>query len=602
MPQTPTKLIDDNLRNAWSEGLQKLSEMILQEGRNLMPHPSLMASSETGRTDGLWRKYTRTGKVYLSNGGVEESLLSGDDVRSENTGSFNLYRSDRLTSTVLDDDKVKQFLMEEGVVDVMDADKIFVEFSLGSHEGFTRLIKCLHSDKTAGMLYPMCGYGLLVRAASTAETGKYNVHLVGVDRKNGDKILLESLAEEAKKHPKAKVLYIECKTMCGAVYEAEEIEEIVKFCKERGIFMIMDMAHINMELSPKHKFPTITEICRYHDYSDYAVIVTGSKTYGLERARVGFVVSGNESVIERMHNDMHKTLGSMGDMPIDVANALVTSSPADRKAFCAENIERHRLNMNVLIAYIEGIDSPKVDPDLRKAVESIIPPEYQGGINGLEVFYKPESGIQLKVDTSELKDKYLGNIRMFNSEILSYAIHAATGVVTLHAYQIMDTSGDSLRLSFSILDDIHKGMQEMHNFINYGLSDEPQPNPFMPGVALAEDLVFPSISQIEDKVAQSRFDIADIDADKAQAEYRAKVAGQVPSHVLIGMNRADLNDAVDTAASMIQIGWKKHRDEVNAGAGVRTSPSPSPAAEAEAKKLAAADLVTSHPNSVERYN
>jgi aspartate/methionine/tyrosine aminotransferase len=572
-PTTPSSPV---LRSRWLTGLKKLSELILRERRNLIPHIHSLPKHDSVRTDRLWRENTRFG-TFMSNGGVGRAFLSAEDVRrsdsdasrseviQRNLGEYNLYRTDRPESTKLPQDKLKQFLTDEGLIDPSsDREKISVEFSLGSHEAFTRLLRCIrHDKKNTGLLYPVGGYGLLVRAAATVEVGKYDVCLVQADREHGEKILLSSLEKEAARHPRAKTLYLESKTMCGAIYSREELEEIVKFCKEKDMFFILDSAHANMEFDPSKKFPDLASICQAQDYTKYAQIFTGSKTYGLERGRVGFTIFGDKDLAKKFYGESSKVMGSMSDVPIELASALILSPPEARKKFRDERLQYHESNMNLLIAYVEGIDSPNVDGRFKEGLRKEIPPEYQNGIEGMKLIYRPDGGIQLKVDMSGLCQKYFGNIKMFNSEIFSYALHEATDVVTLHSYQLMDEVGNAMRLSFSVREDVHKGMQLMQDFVREALTDQPSPNPYMSGVALAEDFIFPTEAEMDHVAAESRIGAEGLklEEERLHAEYRDRAKSMLPEFYQKFVTEALENEIVEKAAETIQNKWREAKSK-----------------------------------------
>lgn len=491
-------------------------------------------------------------------------MKNGGKVK-RNLDEYNLYRSDRPESTTLPQDKIKQFLADDGLISAAsDREKIAVEFSLGSHEAFTRLLRCIrHDEKNTGLLYPVGGYGLLVRAAATVETGKYDVCLVQADREHGEKILLSSLAKEVARHPRAKTLYLESKTMCGAIYSREELSEIVKFCKKKHMFLILDSAHANMEFTPENKFPDLVSICQEQGYDQYAEIFTGSKTYGLERGRVGFIILGDKELAVRLYKEFFKVIGSMSDGPIELASALISSSPEERQRFRDERLQYHEYNLNLLIAYVEGIESPNVDPRMKKELRKEIPPEYQNGVEGMKLIYRPEGGIQLKVDMSGLCQKYFGNIKMFNSEIFSYALHAATDVVTLHSYQLMDELGNAMRLSFSVREDVHKGMRLMHDFVHEALKDHPSPNPYMPGIELAEYFIFPTEAE-KDKVAADSRASAErlkLEEERLHGEYRDRAKSMLPEFYQKFVDEKLANDIVEKAVKTIQEKWHEAKSK-----------------------------------------
>jgi aspartate/methionine/tyrosine aminotransferase len=66
-----------------------------------------------------------------------------------------------------------------------------------------------------------------------------------------------------------------------------------------------------MKFDPANKFPSITKIAQDQDYKDFAVIFTGSKTYGLERARFGLIMFGDEQLAKKARNNLGKAVGSI---------------------------------------------------------------------------------------------------------------------------------------------------------------------------------------------------------------------------------------------------------------------------------------------------
>jgi|GEM_PF-3657454 len=518
------------------KGLEKFSKIILTEGRSLIPHVHNLPI-DTDRMDRLWRTYTRTG-LYLSNGGVSEGLLSLKDIKSYGTPTgFNLYRSDRPESVGLKQDRLQQFLVEEGVL-AKKSDSIFVEFSLGSHEGITRILRCIHSSQNSGMMYPCGGYSLIVRAAATSGLNPFKVFLIQTDSKGSEKIDLNDLYKQAKKHPKAKTLYLENKTMAGAVYTEKELDDIVKFCKTTQTFLILDSAHMHMEFEPKHAFPTPTPIFEKNNFTDFAVIITGSKTYGLERGRVGFVVLGNKTLATTFRSELTKQLGSLSDLSIEVADALISTPIKTRKAFIAKRAQAHLENLTLMISYLEGI-------------------------KGLDLVFKPQSGIQLKVDMAKLRHKFFGNMRMVNAEIFSYALHSATDIVILHAFQLMDPKGTAIRLSFSCEEDIHKGMKLLQDFVHNTLTDKPTKNPFMPDVELAEQYVFPSKNDMKEVLENSYTKMPKNHTATLIANYRKNLDQNMPRAKFLKISDQAIENALNQAATAIQKGWKYYKAQNN---------------------------------------
>ena len=477
--------------------LYHLSKIIKEEAKSLHPQNSNLVNDLADRASRMWYSYFSRG-ICLSNGGVEKSFIEiKDSLENSHLETFNMYETESKYS--LSQEQIKKFLVDEGAISITNnLESLSVSFSLGSHEGFIRTARCIYRKGfNEGIFFPSGGYGLLAVAIADLKPLSYQVNIIKVDKNKGEKILLDDLSQEIVKYPKNKTLFLDMKTTCGAVYTPTELKEIVSFCKTNKIFLIADAAHFNMEFSKKNSIPDIFKICQELDYNEFIVMYTGSKTYGLERARTGFILLSEKNsylTLKRMNDDFLRVFGTISDLPLYIAYQLVNSSLTARQEFLTNTIKKHRINMNLMITYIEGINSLKIDTDLKKIITKEIPLIYQVGIKGMKIVYKPESGIQMKVDISDLKNKYFTNIRMFNAEIFSYALNKIADVVSLHSYQILDPEGYSMRLSFSIKEDVHQGMKAIHNFVN-SLTDIPSLNPFFPDYQLAENLIFPEKRQ-----------------------------------------------------------------------------------------------------------
>jgi aspartate/methionine/tyrosine aminotransferase len=548
----------------FEEGLRKSSEMIQKYGKNLIPHEHNL-TKDIERTYGLWLSETRRG-VMLSQGGVERSIV--DSNQEGLLTGFQGYKSDRPQSFNPSQDAMKNFCKEEGIIsDAANISDLSASFCFGSHEGFTRLARCFHSNSSKEMIYSIGGYALLARAVSMMKPSSYLVHLADIDRENGEKIIPAEIDKIAQRNPKAKILYLEAKTTCGAVYSEEEIQQIVEVCKKHDMLLFYDTAHANMEFSASHKFPDVASICQRMGHEKFAIVFTGSKTYGLERGRMGFVIVGNgefgRNLVEEMRKDGSRTHGSSADLSFAITKKLMETPIENRRQFLEENRQKHHLNMNVMIGYIEGVESDKIDEELREQVKAQIPPKYQDGISGVDLVYKPESGIQLKVNISGLRDKYFSNIRMFNSEIFSYALQKTTDVATLHSYQILDPEGSGMRLSFAIGDDIHKGMRRIHDFASI-LTPTPTLNKFMPEVELAESLIFPSEREIAQNITRYRSMSEEMDLEESKKLYENNVLNTSPkaaAQVIAAHGLA--GEIVDLNATKIQKVWRGHSSRVN---------------------------------------
>lgn len=488
-----------------NKNLYDLSDFIKKEAKNMLPNTQDLAMDLSLRSARLWIEYFSQG-INLSTGGVSMSFIKPNQVMGrQSLKTFNIYQN--YVETNLSQADLQKYFIEEGLLEHSnDRSDLHISFSLGSHEGIMRVARCIYRRNTnEGMFLATSCYGLLAMALRTMEPVNYLIKFIDIDRVNGEKILLHDLKEQVLKHTNIKSLFIELKTMAGSVYSSSEFLEIVAFCKESRLFLIIDVTHIHMEFNPNQRFPDVYNLCQQSDYHDFVIVYTGSKTYGLERARVGFLLLDKRSQSlnpQSLDDDLSRTLGTLPDMPLEVAYSLVHSRVEDRKAHLFALTEQLRNNMNLMLAYLEGVNSPKIDPDLRANLERKLPDRYKNGIAGLKVLYKPEGGMALKVDTYELRRKYFTNILIYNSEIFCYVLNKISGVVTLHSYCLMDPKGFGIRLSFPIERDIHQGMQRIHDFVEM-LTDNPTPNPYMPGIIVNQEYFFREANKSHSK--QFRF-------------------------------------------------------------------------------------------------
>ena len=474
--------------NKQDNALYSLSKIIIEEGTKLVSDNDDMTIKNIERTRYLWFKYFYAG-IPLSTGGVSDSFINPSDVlmkNNTNLQSFNFYRSDLPSSTVISQYSILQFLRQELSLDPkLDYNNLYSCFCLGAHEGAIRLLRCLYDQKhNKEVFFATNGYSFSVAGASTMKPLAYKVHLVPTSLP-GEKMSLQDLTEMQKKHPSCKTLFLELKTTAASVYTTEELQSIINFCKQHNIYLIGDAAHLNMQLDEKYPLADLIGLSTKEKFYDYALIITGSKTYGMERARIGYVIlDARSTFVENLKGIFEKELfrlnGSLGDLHVEAMNLLMKSSLRERQVYIKRKQIEHKFNMNLMLAYLEGIHSEKIDANLREQVKAEIPPKYQHGIDGMHAVHKPEAGIHVKVNIEALKNKYFFNIRTLNSEIFSYVLNKVAGITTLHSYQILDPNGYSLRLSFCIKEDVHKGMQAMHDFVK-NLKDYPIENKFLPG-------------------------------------------------------------------------------------------------------------------------
>lgn len=244
----------------------------------------------------------------------------------------------------------------------------------------------------------------------------YSIRIADVDRLNDEKINLASLKLITIIYPESKVLYLDAKTVAGSYYTEDELKQIIKLCKKKNIFIIYDTTHLGLELQSEKQQLTITYLCQQEDHTAYAVLYTASKTYGLELGRVGFCVScenfkvadrkGNfASFYEKFEETIFDYIGAIPVHSLFLANELINTTLEFRKKFREKLKLKHKNNLLLLIAYINGIDDACISSD-NDFLKENLPQEYHAKTTDINIVKIPDGGIQIKVDISCLIGKY----------------------------------------------------------------------------------------------------------------------------------------------------------------------------------------------------
>lgn len=469
-----------------SYGLFSISKIILSERHKLLPNSTDLTGSLIRRVARIWYYYFSKG-INLSEGGIDCSFITWTSLKKNpNLQSFSMYRRERRSSVQITDSMIKRFLAEEGALThATKMESLVTLFCYGAHEGIIRVARCIYHEKSNnGVFWGQGSYGLLAAALYGTAPAGYKIHLVEVDSRRGEKISLRSLEEFFQAYPKAKTFFLELKSVAGAVYTKEELREIILLCKKYSVFVLVDAAHHNTHFYKETEFADIVSVFQSVGYHEYAVVYTGSKTYGLERGRVGFIVLSQfiKSLShEILSDELYQNIGDGFDSPYELANELINSPVKKRQQFVSQCQNTLRRNMNLMLAYIEGTHSSNVDRDLLSEVTSAIPTEYRQGIKGIRTIFKAQAGVQLKINMKGLNNLFFFNIPMFNSEIFCYTLHAVMGVVTLHSFCLLNFDANVMRLTFSFREDVHQGMRRIFDFVGL-LTDAPKMNRSMPEI------------------------------------------------------------------------------------------------------------------------
>ncbi|KAM0250931.1 hypothetical protein ACHAQJ_008389 [Trichoderma viride] len=137
----------------------------------------------------------------------------------------------------------------------------------------------------------------------------------------------------------------------GVPIPRDVVNKIVDFAKARGIIILSDevyrpLFHDGIENNPNIP-PSVA------DLGYEKAIVTGSlsKAYSLAGIRVGWIASGDKSIIERLAEARHYTAISVSQLDDQVASYAL--SPAVRGPLLKRNIELAKRNADMVKAFVE---------------------------------------------------------------------------------------------------------------------------------------------------------------------------------------------------------------------------------------------------------
>lgn len=451
--------------------LTHLTSFLKQISTDLIPH-NHSNFLEVHRALKIWSLFSSK-NIRLDEGGIEESISIDTPLPK-----YHGYIEQAGPSQ----NDIKKFLLDERAIEEnTNIDFIYINFSLGSHNGFIQTLKTLYHPLFSNQLFfPEFAYGLFYMAAIRAD---YSPIFLASDKKNGEKINFTTLLNNIKKHKDCKILYLDAKTTAGVFYTELELIEIIDVCKKHSIFLIYDISHLGLELHSSRRQLSITLICQQKNYFSYVILYTASKTYGLEKGRVGFCISDTRNKvrceIDRQVSFAQKNsennflyFGLFPTQSLILANSLITLPHSYRKEFRKRICEKHSLNLAIMIAYIEGVNSENIAHNLRDTIKEIIPCEYHIGIKSISLITIPLGGFQLKIDLCTIIGKFFFHFQITSSETVYYLLSAFYNVVVLYGPQILDFSSTQLRLSFCSQEKILIGMSALFKFMSL-ITDAP---------------------------------------------------------------------------------------------------------------------------------
>jgi aspartate aminotransferase len=143
----------------------------------------------------------------------------------------------------------------------------------------------------------------------------------------------------------------------GMVYPEEFIKEIVQFCEQKGIYLIMDDIYRSLVFDGK-KIPNPFDYATDFSENSKLIVINGvSKAYAMTGFRIGWAI-GNKKLIKVMANIQgHQTSGTsilLQKAAIGAINGVQSSVESLRATL--EN------NRNVLVSQLQAFDGVRVTP------------------------------------------------------------------------------------------------------------------------------------------------------------------------------------------------------------------------------------------------
>ncbi len=145
----------------------------------------------------------------------------------------------------------------------------------------------------------------------------------------------------------------------GAMYPEQFIAEIVEFCEERGLFLIMDDIYHRLVFDGKRPISCYKFSKDLSDNSKLIVINGVSKQYAMTGFRIGWAVASKRIISVMTNIQSHQTSGPSAVMQVAAAAALNgIQSSVESLRMTLEN------NRNVMVERLRAFDGVKtVVPD-----------------------------------------------------------------------------------------------------------------------------------------------------------------------------------------------------------------------------------------------
>jgi len=176
------------------------------------------------------------------------------------------------------------------------------------------------------------------------------------DRANGYRPTFEAIRAQVTPRTRGVILNSPCNPS-GAVMESREIEAIVRFCNEQGLFVVFDETYeIFVYDGKKH----VSAIQWFDRYPETIIIVNSmSKTYSMTGWRLGFAIAHPELITALGKIQSHSTTNPSSISQAAAIEALRSAGPEVQKMYDA--YRERRAWLVPALNEIDGIECPAPD-------------------------------------------------------------------------------------------------------------------------------------------------------------------------------------------------------------------------------------------------
>ena len=333
----------------------------------------------------------------------------------------NMYEYGAAAGDESDREQIAQYLIKEGFKRTLTYKNVIVTDSTTA--AFSIIIKTLFKENDV-ILMTAPNYGLFtfmperdnfcVELVELREEDNYLVNPKILEKRINDiNLKLKRKYKKSSYIPRVKAFFnSNPHNPMGTVLNSKNIkllEDIGKVCVKNDIFIIDDLIYRDLTYDQKDLAKPIGTIDKYFDNT---ISLFGlSKSYGLAKARSGFVVA-NDALIRAFRDQIFYLMDSTSSLQTSL---LAGAYNASRKRYKEYNkyfnrlIPQYIFNRDICIALIEGIETLKGEKNynkikrlLKKSLNKEDFNNIKNGIDGFKLVIKPESGFFMLIDFSEL--------------------------------------------------------------------------------------------------------------------------------------------------------------------------------------------------------